>query len=140
MGPLRSVGWAAVGASVTELLSTDILAPAVAEPHAPAPTAEQQLAFALATCVARAHSVRHQRSHINVVGTACEFFVKIPVGGGGPWEKSKTLYTLPGPGLNRNFCGSQSNSQMEWPQLSKNSRANPMSKIDVPTTVFACSS
>jgi len=57
---VRSVGGAAVGTSVAELFSSNVLTLAVAEPHAPAPTAAQQLGVVLATCVARARSWRQR--------------------------------------------------------------------------------
>jgi len=56
---LRSVGGAAVGAGVALPCGGDLTL-AVAEPHAPAPTAAQQFAVVLATCVARARSWRQR--------------------------------------------------------------------------------
>ena len=81
---MRSVGGAAVGTSVAELFSSNVLTLAVAEPHAPAPTAAQQLGVVLATCVACVRSgrqrcrvrarhggarrgcVRHARRHLGI--------------------------------------------------------------------------
>ena len=60
MGSLHAVGWTAVGASVAELVSSDVLTLAVAEPRVAAPTAEQQLGDALAACVACVRSGRQQ--------------------------------------------------------------------------------